>query len=153
MNPHVTMDGRRRATHRVAAIVGVLMALAGLTIAPATVLASPVDECQAVTSNQVETSQCLRDTLGAAEQVMAIALDAARTKADSVDQVTGRVVARPALDQSQVEWEKYRDPNCAVRSALAAGGSGSGQFVLGCQIAMTRARTDELFGLAAGTEL
>ena len=135
------------------AVITILAALAALAIVPTTVLASPVGECQAVTNNQVDTSQCLRDTLGAAEQVMGLALDDARQKADSLDQVTGRVVARPALDQSQAEWENYRDLNCAVRSALAAGASGSGQFALGCQITMTRVRTVELNGLAAGTEI
>jgi hypothetical protein len=63
--------------------------------------ASPVGECQASTGNQVETTQCLNDTLGAAQQVMQSELERAQQKSDSLDQVTGRAVARPALDQSQ----------------------------------------------------
>ena len=124
--------------------------LVRLTAVPTVALANPVAECQAATSNQVETSQCLRDTLGAAQHVLDLALQDARAKADSLDQVTGRLEARTALDQSQAEWEQFRDINCAVPSAFAAGGSGSGQFALSCQITMTRARTQELFELAAG---
>src|SRR4030088_283414 len=107
-------------------------------------LASPVAECQVATSNQIETGQCLRDTLGAAEQVMTLALAHAQSKADSIDQVTGRSGARPALDQSQAVWLQFRDLNCAVPGAFAAGGSGSGQFIVSCKIDMTRARTVEL---------
>jgi uncharacterized protein YecT (DUF1311 family) len=115
-----------------------------------TALAGPVGECQATTSNQIETGQCLRDTLGAAEQVMALALAHARSNADSTDQVTGRSGARPAHDQSQAVWLQFRDLNCAVPGAFAAGGSGSGQFIVSCQIAMTRARSIELDVLAVG---
>ncbi|HET6319694.1 MAG TPA: lysozyme inhibitor LprI family protein [Chloroflexota bacterium] len=122
--------------------------LAGtLLIVPPT-LADPVGECQAATTTQVETGQCLTDTLGAAEQVLGSALERAQKKADELDQVTGRVVARPALDKAQAEWETYRTTNCAVRAAFAGGASGSGQFVTSCEIMMTRARTDELYALA-----
>jgi uncharacterized protein YecT (DUF1311 family) len=112
--------------------------------------ADPVGECQASTGNQVEAGQCLRDTLGAAEQVLGLELERAQKKADSLDQVTGRVEARPALDQSQTEWEKFRDVNCSVRFAFAAGASGASQFQTSCAIEMTRARTQELAALATG---
>jgi uncharacterized protein YecT (DUF1311 family) len=115
-----------------------------------TALAGPVGECQAATSNQIETGQGLRDTLGAAEQVMTLALAHAQSKADSIDQVTGRSGARPALDQSQAVWLQFRDLNCAVPGAFAAGGSGSGQFIVSCEMDMTRARTVELDALASG---
>jgi uncharacterized protein YecT (DUF1311 family) len=119
-----------------------------LTAAPA--LADPVGECQASTADQVETGQCLADTLGAARSVLANALGRAQERADSLDEVTGRAVARPALDASQAEWIHFVDTNCAVRGALAGGASGSGQFIAGCAIEMTRARTQELSSLAAG---
>jgi uncharacterized protein YecT (DUF1311 family) len=115
-----------------------------------TAFASPVGECQAATSNQIETSQCLRDTLGAAEQVLGIALSSAQEKADSIDQITGRSGARSALDQSEALWLQFRDSNCAVPGAFAAGGSGSGQFIISCQIDMTRARSAALEALAGG---
>ena len=125
-----------------------LVSAALLGAAPA--LANPVGECQAITTSQVETGQCLTDTLGAAEYVMQNSLANAQAKADSLDQVTGRVVARPALDASQAEWVKFREVNCAVAGAMAAGASGSGQFITSCAIDMTRVRADELSALAAG---
>jgi uncharacterized protein YecT (DUF1311 family) len=79
---------------------------------------------------------------------LGLALQRAQNEADSIDQVTGRPGARLALDRSQDEWAQFRDINCQVPAALAAGGSGSGQFILGCQIDMTRARTIELLMLA-----
>src|ERR1700704_854372 len=112
--------------------------------------ASPVAECQVATSNQIETGQCLRDTLSAAEQVLASSLSSAQLKADSIDQITGRSGARLALDKSQALWLQYRDSNCAVPGAFAAGGSGSGQFVISCQIDMTRVRSAAMDALAAG---
>lgn len=109
--------------------------------------ADPVAECQAITSTQIETGQCLQDTLTTVESVMRLALLHAQSKADSIDQVTGRPNARAALDQSQLAWDRFRDSDCQVPGALAAGGSGSGQFVVGCQIGLTRARTIELDAL------
>lgn len=131
-------------------LVGSLVfAAASLVLAPSAVQADPVAECQTITSNQVETGQCLQDTLGTVESVMNLALQRAQTKADSIDQVTGRPGARPVLDQSQLAWAQFRDADCLVPGALAAGGSGSGQFVTGCQIELTRARTMELYALAS----
>lgn len=128
-----------------------IVAFATLILVSATpALADPVGECQVSTANQVETTQCLKDTLGAAQQVMLTELARAQEKADSLDQVTGRVEARPALDQSQTAWESFLNANCAVRGAFAAGASGSGQFVAGCMITMTRARADELSAIAQG---
>jgi len=120
------------------------IAVVVLLIWPAVAYADPVAECQTITANQVETGQCLQDTLGAAAAVMSESLQRAQAKADSIDQVTGRPGARQALDRSQTAWTQFRDINCDVPGALAAGGSGSGQFVIGCQIDMTRARTLEL---------
>ena len=122
-----------------------LLGAALLGASPA--LADPVGECQAVTNIQVETTQCLMDTLGAAQHVMELQLAEAQERADSLDRVTGRAVARPALDESQAEWASFRDVNCAVRSAFAGGASGAGHFETGCAISMTRVRADELAAL------
>src|SRR3981081_318906 len=121
-------------------LVGLALVVSVASRVVPSALASPVAECQVATSNQIETGQCLRDTLGAAEQVLAISLSSAQLKADSIDQITGRSGARLALDRSQALWLQYRDSNCAVPGAFAAGGSGSGQFVLSRQIAMSRRR-------------
>jgi uncharacterized protein YecT (DUF1311 family) len=126
----------------------VVLAVTCLVLAPSAAHADPVAECQAITSNQIETGQCLQDTLSTVESVMSRALQRAQTKADSIDQVTGRPGAREALDQSQLTWAQFRTTDCQVPGALAAGGSGSGQFVTGCQIDLTRARTRELDALA-----
>jgi uncharacterized protein YecT (DUF1311 family) len=103
-----------------------------------------------VSANQTAVTQCLQTTLSAADQVMGMALDRLLKRADELDGVTGRAVARPAVEQSQVEWQAFRDANCAVPAALAGGASGSGQFQLGCRITMSRARANELDELAAG---
>jgi uncharacterized protein YecT (DUF1311 family) len=125
--------------------------LAAALLVPASAAsADPVGECQALTTNQVETGQCLQTDLGAADHVMATALDALLQKADELDQVTGRPEARPAVEASQVQWQAYRMANCAVPFALAAGASGAGQFQLGCMVTMARARAAELRALAAG---
>jgi len=124
-----------------------VIAVVNVVVASRTAQANPVAECQAVTSNQIETGQCLQDTLNTVESVMRVALQSAQAKADSIDQVTGRPNARQTLEQSQVAWAAFRDSDCQVPGALAAGGSGSGQFVVGCQIDLTRARTRELYAL------
>jgi uncharacterized protein YecT (DUF1311 family) len=126
-----------------------ILAMAGLVGFSSVALADPVAECQVVTSNQIETGQCLEDTLGAAQSVMEIALQRAQTSADSIDQVTGRPGARQSLDRAQDTWIQFREMNCAVPGAFAAGGSGSGQFIVGCQVEMTRARTVALTELAS----
>ncbi len=140
-----------RVLNSLGATLGLLtVVLVGITVfSTQRASADPVGECQASTGNQVETTQCLSDTLGAAQQVLATELQRAQDKADSLDQVTGRVVARPTLDQSQADWQTFRDANCAVRFAFAAGASGAGQFQTSCEIEMTRARTEELSSLAS----
>ena len=124
-------------------------ALAALVPGPAA-QASPVGECQAVSANQAAVTQCLQTTLTSADGVMGGALERLLKRADELDGVTGRVVARPAVEKSQVEWQAFREANCAVPAALAGGASGSGQFQLGCLITLSRARANELDEFAAG---
>src|SRR5207244_510250 len=97
-----------------------LLAMLGVMLPLSTAMADPVAECQAITNNQVETGQCLQDTLGTVESVMHLALQSAQAKVDSIDQVTGRPNARQALDQSQLAWTQFRDIDCQVPGALAA---------------------------------
>ena len=124
--------------------------ICGTLFAASPVQADPVGECQTATTSQVDTNQCLQNTQAAAQHVLDLALQRAQQKADSVDQVTGCTEARPALDQSQADWETLVKSNCAVRGAFAAGASGSGQFVAACAIQMTRLRAAELDALSAG---
>src|ERR1051326_1687942 len=72
------------------------------------------------------------------------------TKAGSIDAVTGRSGAREALDRSHTEWMQFREVNCMVPGAIAAGGSGSGSFVVGPQIEITRSRLVALQNVAGG---
>ena len=122
----------------------------GTLLAPAPVQADPVGECQTTTTTQVDTNQCLQNTQAAAQHVLDLALQRAQQKADSLDGVTGRTEARPALDQSQADWKTLVNSNCAVRGAFAAGASGSGQFIAACAIQMTRLRAEELDALSTG---
>jgi uncharacterized protein YecT (DUF1311 family) len=112
--------------------------------------ADPVGECQVTSANQVAVTECLRADLAAADQVMAGALERLQQRADELDQVTGRPEARAAVDASQAQWQAFREADCRVRAALAAGAAGSGQFELACAITLSRLRADELRALAAG---
>jgi len=126
----------------------VSLALVSLLAAASTALADPVAECQKITSTEIETGQCLQDTLTTTNAVLDSAFASAQAAADELDRVTGRPVARQALERSQSAWSDFRNVNCLVPAAMAAGASGSGNFTLGCQIEMARARTDELQAVA-----
>jgi uncharacterized protein YecT (DUF1311 family) len=116
----------------------------GFMLAASAAYADPVGECQKVTATQVETGQCLEDTLTTVDAVLDSAFASAQAAADEIDSVTGRPAARPALERAQSAWFEFRNINCLVPAAMAAGASGSGHFTVGCQIEMARARTEEL---------
>jgi uncharacterized protein YecT (DUF1311 family) len=124
----------------------VALAVASLTLGggASSVYADPVAECQKITANEIETGQCLTETLTTADAVLETAFANAQAAADELDSVTGRPAARQALERSQSAWFDFRTINCLVPAAMAAGASGSGHFTQGCQIEMARARTDEL---------
>lgn len=125
-------------------VLAVAVSLVTATVAASAAYADPVAECQKITSTQVETGQCLQDTLSTVNAVLDGAFSNAQAAADELDQVTGRPVARQALERSQSAWSDFRTINCLVPAAMAAGASGAGDFTLGCQIDMGRARTTEL---------
>jgi len=128
--------------------VAATLASVSLLIAAVAAYADPVAECQKITSNQVETGQCLQDTLATVNAVLDTAFTSAAEAADELDAVTGRPVARQALERSQSAWSDFRTINCLVPAAMSGGASGAGDFTLGCQIEMARARTDELQAIA-----
>jgi uncharacterized protein YecT (DUF1311 family) len=109
--------------------------------------ADPIMECGVTTASQVELRACLDEQLEVTHRAMAQALSIARSQADELDRVTGADAAVLGLEASQQAWEAFRDVNCQLRSTLAAGGSGAGAFQRACEIAMTRARADELLRL------
>jgi len=129
-------------------LLAVALASASLLIGVSAVSAGPVEECQKVTANEIETGQCLEDTLATTNAVLDSAFVNAQAAADELDAVTGRPVARQALERSESAWSDFRTINCLVPAAMAAGASGSGNFTLGCQIDMARARTTELQAMA-----
>ena len=115
-----------------------------LLVGASAAFAGPVEECQKITATEIETGQCLQDTLNTVNAVLDSAFGNAQASADQLDAVTGRPVARQALERSQSAWSDFRTINCLVPAAMAAGASGSGNFTLACQIEMGRARTTEL---------
>jgi uncharacterized protein YecT (DUF1311 family) len=135
-----------KSANRTLLVIAVV--LVSLLLAVSAAYADPVAECQRITANQVETGQCLEDTLTTVDAVLDTAFSNAQAAADELDAVTGRPGARQALDRSQSAWVDFRNINCLVPAAMAAGASGSGQFTVGCQIEMARARTQELQAMA-----
>jgi uncharacterized protein YecT (DUF1311 family) len=53
--------------------------------------------------------------------------------------------ALKALDESQRAWQSYKDSQCSAIGAKWRGGTISGPKEVGCDIALTRARTRELW--------
>ena len=129
-------------------LLAIAVVSGSLMLAVSAAYADPVAECQKVTASQVETGQCLEETLTTVDAVVDSAFGSAQAAADELDAVTGRPAARQALERSQNAWFEFRNINCLVPAAMAAGASGSGDFTVGCQIEMARARTEELQAMA-----
>ncbi|WP_170765999.1 lysozyme inhibitor LprI family protein [Ruegeria lacuscaerulensis] len=121
----------------------VLLAL--LVSSPA--LADPTLECSDAGS-QVEIGSCV----GAMEERVNQALEAsygfAMQAAKELDDVTGRVVAQPALEASQIAWVSYRDAQCEAVGASFGGGSGTGIAITSCRVDLGRVRVDQLLRFA-----
>ncbi|CUK19307.1 hypothetical protein RUE5091_04371 [Ruegeria denitrificans] len=110
-------------------------------------LADPTLEC-ADANSQVEIGACV----GEMEERVNLALEAsygfAVQAAKELDEVTGRVVAQPALESAQSAWEGYRDAQCEAVGASYGGGSGTGIAITACRVDLGRARVDELLRFA-----
>jgi uncharacterized protein YecT (DUF1311 family) len=140
--------GRRNRVSVVAVATSVLLASV-LLAAPPPAAADPLGECQVTTPTQVAATDCLRADLAAADEVIAAALERLQARADELDRVTGRPEARAAVDASQTQWQAFREADCRVRAALAAGASGSGRFALACAVTLARVRAAELTALTS----
>jgi len=118
-----------------------------LCLLPVAAFADPTLEC-ADASSQVEIGSCV----GEMEQRVTRALEAsygfAMQAAKELDDVTGRVVAQPALEASQNAWAAYRDAQCDAVGASFGGGSGTGIAITSCRVDLGRARVDELLRFA-----
>ena len=107
-----------------------------------TALADPATECGG--SSQVEIGNCVADTLARVDATIEVFLGFAKSSAEELDGVTGRVVTVPALDAAQAAWLAYRDAHCDYVGATFGGGSGTGIAINSCKIELGRARAAEL---------
>lgn len=83
-------------------------------------------------------------TEAAVDDVIEITLDFARDAARELDEVTGREVARPALEQGQSAWSTFRDAHCEYVGSTFGGGSGTGIAIRSCRVKLGRERAAEL---------
>ncbi len=114
---------------------------------PCAVLADPTLECTDAGS-QVEIGSCVSDMEVRVDAAVASSYAFAAEAAQELDEVTGRVVAVPALEASQNAWMAYRDAQCEAVGASFGGGSGTGIAITACRVDLGRARVDELLRYA-----
>ena len=117
-------------------------ALALSTLLPLTALADPATECGG--SSQVEIAACVSDTLARVDASIEVYLGFATSAAAELDDVTGRVVAVPALAAAQDAWLAYRDAHCDYVGATFGGGSGTRIGINSCKIELGLARAKAL---------
>ncbi len=118
--------------------------LALLALLPTAALADPSLECSLDLGSQVEIADCVAEIEDKATRAMDVMLGFARASAEELDGMTGRAVALPALEASQLAWEAYRDAQCDYVGAGFGGGSGTGIAIRSCKVELTRARTKEI---------
>ena len=117
-----------------------------LSCLPGFVVADPATEC--VGSSQIEIGACVAETLERVDATIDIYLGFAMTSAEELDEVTGRVVAVPALEAGQAAWAACRDAHCDYVGATFGGGSGAGIGINSCRIELGRDRATELMRFA-----
>lgn len=120
------------------------LALACAAVYGHAALADPSFECSLTAGSQVETAACLSTQEETVNLALDAALEIARGSAAELDEITGRSVAVPALEASQVAWLAFRDAECDYAGSLFGGGSGTGIEIRSCRITLTRSRTDAL---------
>src|SRR4051794_28165547 len=92
-------------------LLAITLGLVSVVFGASAVSAGPVEECQKTTGNEVETGQCLQDTLSTVNAVLDSAFVNAQAAADELDAVTGRPAARQALERSESAWSDFRTIN------------------------------------------
>ncbi|UAB88494.1 DUF1311 domain-containing protein [Ruegeria sp. SCSIO 43209] len=98
--------------------------------------------------SQVEIGSCVSDMELRVNTAIDSSYSLALGSAQELDEVTGRVVAVPALEASQNAWVAYRDAQCEAVGASFGGGSGTGIAITACRVDLGRARVDELLRYA-----
>lgn len=119
--------------------------LAVVILWPLASSADPSLECSLKSSTQVETGKCLAAVQETTDEALHVVFGFAENAAQELDDITGRAVARPALQASQSAWESWRDAECAYAGALFGGGSGTGIAIQSCRISLTRDRIEILY--------
>jgi uncharacterized protein YecT (DUF1311 family) len=115
---------------------------------PAVSQADPSLECSLDLGSQVEIADCVAQAEATVDRTVDLALGFARTAAKDLDEVTGRSVALPALEEAQSAWATYRDTHCDFVGATYGGGSGTGIAIRSCRVDLGRARVTELMNHA-----
>ncbi len=115
-----------------------------LFVFPLTATADPALECSLDSGSQIEVGDCVARTDEHVEKALGFALDQAMLAAKDLDQVTGRQVAVPALNQGQAAWEAYRAAHCTYAGATYGGGSGAGIATRSCWVTVGRTRVEQL---------
>lgn len=103
----------------------------------------PVDVCWDgfEPSGWGKMTQCLQDSLKREEAALADLLDKVNQQAgQSLDKLS----AKKTLEESNVQWRKYRDTECARRQALVAGRNHPDIGELTCQIRKTADRIADM---------
>ncbi len=118
-----------------------------LILLPFAALADPTLECTDAGS-QVEIGSCVSDMELRVNAAIESSYSFAIASAKELDEVTGRVVAQPALERAQSAWVAFRDAQCEAVGASYGGGSGTGMAITSCRIDLGRARVDELLRYA-----
>ncbi|WP_299985074.1 lysozyme inhibitor LprI family protein [uncultured Ruegeria sp.] len=114
---------------------------------PFVAMADPAMECTDAGS-QVEIGSCVSDMEMRVNAAVETSYSFALAAAQELDDVTGRVVAVPALEASQSAWSTYRDAQCDAVGASFGGGSGTGIAITACRVDLGRTRVDELLRYA-----
>ncbi len=105
-------------------------------------LADPATECGG--GSQVEIGACVSETLARVDATVDIYLGFAMRSAEELDDITGRMVAVPALEAAQDAWLAYREAHCDFVGATFGGGSGTGIAIESCKIELGRDRAETL---------
>lgn len=105
---------------------------------------TPLQECYDSNADRQQVRACLQDRLDAASDALADLYQAMLAEMERLDRAVGREVAAPAFEASQRAFREYSDHTCEWIAVKAMGGSGAGDMMRDCQIALTEQRTRDL---------
>jgi len=112
----------------------------------------PLDACWAAAESRLDIDPCLADQRRQSEAALTEFTDRVMTAAADLDRVTERSLALPAFEQAKAAFATYRDAQCGAVRAMAASGTGAGDFELACIVRLNRSRINELGGMVAAAD-